>query len=217
MRRIFDIDNPVMRVLIKIFDSMCLSVIWIVFSLPVFTMGAASAALYLSTYRYIRRGEGYLWRTFWNGFKENFRRSTLAWLAAMAILGFLGFDIWVLRPLAADGGAFGILYRAVLILTVIAITWTVYLAAYSARFKGTVREVIHFSALLMRAHPIKTLEVLGITLAGMVLVLWLPAMAILAPAGIMWGSGYVIEDVFLKHMRPEDVERTNQENQGEKT
>ena len=45
MKRLLSIDNPIMRFIIKIFDCMILSVLWLVFSLPVITMGAATAAL----------------------------------------------------------------------------------------------------------------------------------------------------------------------------
>ena len=59
MRRLLDIDNPVMRLIIKLFDCMILSVLWVVFSLPVITMGAASTALYAAVYHHIRKDESY--------------------------------------------------------------------------------------------------------------------------------------------------------------
>ena len=65
MRRLLDINNPVMKILTGIFDLMVLSVLWAVFSLPIVTMGAASAAMYKTAYSYIRKGEEYLWKTFW--------------------------------------------------------------------------------------------------------------------------------------------------------
>ena len=80
MKQLFDLNNPVMRFIIKLFDCMLLSVLWVVFSLPVFTMGAASTALYSAVYHHIRREEDYLWHSFYSAFRENFKRSTLAWL-----------------------------------------------------------------------------------------------------------------------------------------
>ena len=50
MRRLLDINNPIIRFLTAVFDLMALSVLWALFSLPVFTMGAASAALYSAAY-----------------------------------------------------------------------------------------------------------------------------------------------------------------------
>ena len=48
MRRLLDINNPIMRFLTNVFDLLALSVMWVVFSLPVITMGAASAVLYVA-------------------------------------------------------------------------------------------------------------------------------------------------------------------------
>ena len=212
MRRLLDINNPIIRFLTAVFDLMALSVLWVVFSLPVFTMGAASAALYSAVYHHVRKGEDYLWNSFWTAFKENFKRSTLAWLAALAILAFLGGDALLLRSLILGGYSFGWFYGITLALLVLALTWTVYLAAYAARFDGTVKEVLRFSFMLFRAHPVKMLCVLALVVGGMALALTLPAMVVFIPATVYWGATFPIEWTFLKHMRPEDKARVEKEN-----
>ena len=212
MRRLLDINNPIIRFLTAVFDLMALSVLWVVFSLPVFTMGAASAALYSAVYHHVRKGEDYLWNSFWTAFKENFKRSTLAWLVALAILAFLGGDALLLRSLILGGYSFGWFYGITLALLVLALTWTVYLAAYAARFDGTVKEVLRFSFMLFRAHPVKMLCVLALVVGGMALALTLPAMVVFIPATVYWGATFPIEWTFLKHMRPEDKARVEKEN-----
>ena len=212
MRRLLDINNPIIRFLTAVFDLMALSVLWVVFSLPVFTMGAASAALYSAVYHHVRKGEDYLWNSFWTAFKENFKRSTLAWLAALAILAFLGGDALLLRSLILGGYSFGWFYGVTLALLVLALTWTVYLAAYAARFDGTVKEVLRFSFMLFRAHPVKMLCVLALVVGGIALALTLPAMVVFIPATVYWGATFPIEWTFLKHMRPEDKARVEKEN-----
>ena len=212
MRRLLDINNPVIRFLTAAFDLMALSVLWVVFSLPIFTMGAASAALYSAVYHHVRKGEDYLWNSFWTAFRENFKRSTLAWLVALAILAFLGGDALLLRSLILGGYSFGWFYGITLALLVLALTWTVYLAAYAARFDGTVKEVLRFSFMLFRAHPVKMLCVLALVVGGMTLALTLPAMVVFIPATVYWGATFPIEWTFLKHMRPEDKARVEKEN-----
>ena len=212
MRRLLDINNPIIRFLTAVFDLMAFSVLWVVFSLPVFTMGAASAALYSAVYHHVRKGEDYLWNSFWTAFRENFKRSTLAWLVALAILAFLGGDALLLRSLILGGYSFGWFYGVTLALLVLALTWTVYLAAYAARFDGTVKEVLRFSFMLFRAHPVKMLCVLALVVGGMALALTLPAMVVFIPATVYWGATFPIEWTFLKHMRPEDKARVEKEN-----
>ena len=211
MRRLLDINNPIMRFLVNMFDLMGLSVLWVVFSLPIFTMGAASTALYSAAYHHVRKGEDYLWNSFFSAFKENFKRSTLTWLVALAILGFLGADALLLRSLILRGYPFGWFYGVTLALLVLALTWTVYLAAYAARFNGTVKEVLRYSFMLLRAHPVKMLCVMVLVMGGMALALTLPATVIFIPATVYWGATFPIEWTFLKHMRPEDKARMEKE------
>ena len=211
MRRLLDINNPIMRFLTAMFDLMALSVLWVVFSLPIFTMGAASTALYSAAYHHVRKGEDYLWNSFFSAFKENFKRSTLTWLVALAILGFLGADALLLRSLILQGYSFGWFYGVTLALVVLALTWTVYLAAYAARFNGTVKEVLRYSFMLLRAHPVKMLCVMVLVMGGMALALTLPATVIFLPATVYWGATFPIEWTFLKHMRPEDKARMEKE------
>jgi len=211
MRRLLDINNPIMRFLTAMFDLMALSVLWVVFSLPIFTMGAASTALYSAAYHHVRKGEDYLWNSFFSAFKENFKRSTLTWLVALAILGFLGADALLLRSLILQGYSFGWFYGVTLALVVLALTWTVYLAAYAARFNGTVKEVLRYSFMLLRAHPVKMLCVMVLVMGGMALALTLPATVVFIPATVYWGATFPIEWTFLKHMRPEDKARIEKE------
>ena len=211
MRRLLDINNPIMRFLTAMFDLMALSVLWVVFSLPIFTMGAASTALYSAAYHHVRKGEDYLWNSFFSAFKENFKRSTLTWLVALAILGFLGADALLLRSLILQGYSFGWFYGVTLALVVLALTWTVYLAAYAARFNGTVKEVLRYSFMLLRAHPVKMLCVMVLVMGGIALALTLPATVVFIPATVYWGATFPIEWTFLKHMRPEDKARMEKE------
>ncbi len=207
MRRLFDVDSKFMRGLIHIADCICLSVLWLVFSIPIVTMGAASAALYAAVYKYIRRDEGYLWRTFWEAFRENLKRSTLAWLPALALLILLAVDALVFRSMYLQGKLIGNLYWVILILICVEVTWTAWLSAYCARFNGSVKDVLRFSALLMAAHPVKSLWVFLPILTGAALILTAPVLLLIAPAAACWIGSVTMEKVFLLHMRPEDAEK----------
>lgn len=208
MRGIFDIDNPVMSWIIKIFDCICASLLWLLFSLPVITMGASSAALYMTVYKYLRKEEGHLWKTFWTAFRENLRRSTVVWLAALAVMGVLAVDALVFRTMAISGSPFGKVYWVVLALCCIAVTWTMYLSAYAARFSGSAKDVLRFASLLLALHPVKAALVFLPLLCGGLLVLVRPALLAVVPAAVCWLASITLEKVFLLHMRPEDAEKT---------
>jgi len=198
-----------MGALMKIGDVLCLSVLWLAFSLPIFTIGASSAALYAAVYHCLRRNGAGIWKSFWNAFRENFRRSTLAWLIELLILAVLGLDAAVFRSIKLSGDVMGNLYWAALFLGAVGLTWTAYVAAYGARFNGNVREILRYGFLLLRLHPIKALGVMLPIVAGLALCLMVPFMLLFAPATVCWVCSFSIEKVFRLHMQPEDLEKEN--------
>lgn len=205
MKSLFNADGSVISGLIKLFDCICLSVLWLVCCLPVFTIGVACTALYTTVFKYLRREEGTLTATFFGALRENFRRSTLAGLVEIALLALMAVDVMVFRSLRLQGSPLGGLYELSLVLCCVVLTWTIYLAAYTARFRGTVGEMLRISAMLMLLHPIRTLEVFACLAIGLALALGLPGMALVAPAGTYWAASILIEKVFLCHLKPEDA------------
>ncbi len=207
MKGIFGYDSPLMTALTSVGDCICLSVLWIVFSLPVVTLGASTTALYSAAHHVIRRKEGGLWRHFWGAFREDLKRTTLAGLAVLALMALLTVDIFVLRGIKMSGGRFGNLYYVVLVLWCLGITWAVYAAAYAARFNGSIKDTLKFPAMLIALHPIRMLGVMVPVLGGIAFTLIVPFMVLILPGAVFVIAGFSIERVFRLHMSPEDLER----------
>ena len=207
MNRLFGMDSPLMVALMKIGDLLCLSVLWLVFSLPIFTIGASSTALYAAVHHCLRRNEAGVWKHFWKAFRENFKRSTLAWLIELAVLAVFSLDVAVFRAIRLSGGAMGKLYWAALLLEAVALTWTAYVAAYAARVNGTVGDILRYGLVLLRLHPIRALGVMLPILAGLALCLLVPFTVLFAPAAVCLACSYSLEQVFRLHMQPEDLEK----------
>lgn len=207
MNRLFGMDSPLMVALMKIGDLLCLSVLWLVFSLPIFTIGASSTALYAAVFYCLRRNEAGVWKHFWKAFRENFKRSTLAWLIELAVLAVFSLDAAVFRAIRLSGGAMGKLYWAALLLEAVALTWTAYVAAYAARVNGTVGDILRYGLVLLRLHPIRALGVMLPILAGLALCLLVPFTVLFAPAAVCLACSYSLEQVFRLHMQPEDLEK----------
>ena len=84
-------DNIVVRALGKIFDLMCLNILWLVCSIPVITVGASTTALYTVVLKMVKNEEGYILKDFLKAFKSNFKQSTIAWIMILMI----GIICWV--------------------------------------------------------------------------------------------------------------------------
>lgn len=211
MRWLFDIENPIMGYIIKIFDCMCLSILWLICCLPIVTAGAATTALYAAVYRYLRKNEGHLLRTFFDAFRENWKRSTLVWLLVLAAGILLGVDVLVFRTMALQGQLLGKLYWLILVLICIWITWAVYAFAYCARFHGGVKDALRGSLLLMLLHPLRTLTVFLPTAAGILIMCMAPGFLTIVPAVIMLTCGITLEKVFQLHGNGESANQTKGE------
>ena len=211
MKQLLSIDNPVMRFVIKLFDCMVLSVLWLVFSLPIITMGAASTALYSAVYNRIVKDKSYLWRSFWTSFRDNFKRSTLAWLPMLAMILFLAYDVLALRVMIRSGHPMGRLFGLIVALLCVSAVWATYLAAYCARFQGSVKDMLRYSFFLMMSHPLLSLGVMLAVLGSLALILMVPGLAAMLPAVAVWLSSSLIELAFKKHMRPKKKKKTKDE------
>ena len=213
MRWIFDINNPIMRYVIKVFDCMCLSVLWLVMCLPVFTIGASTTAMFAVIHRYIRLEEESLWKLYWKSFREEFKRTTLCTLVALGILALLVVDALVFRTMVLKGQLLGNLYWLILLLIGIEATWLTYLFAYIERFTGGVKDTLRFSLLMMILHPVKSLTILALVLGSGALVILAPGLLAIVPAACCWLCDIVVASVFVLHLREEDRQRLEESRQ----
>lgn len=93
--KLFNPDSPVMSFLSQVADLVILNILWLVFCLPVFTIGASTTAMYRVCLN-ILRGEGSgVVRTFWASFKLNFRQGVLIFLISLLPLALVIYELWV--------------------------------------------------------------------------------------------------------------------------
>ena len=94
INRFFNPENRFWAFMERVTDICVLSFFWFLFSIPVVTAGAATTALFQYTLRLTADEEGYVWKTFREGFKKNFGQATILWIGAVLVGAFLVFDLW---------------------------------------------------------------------------------------------------------------------------
>ncbi len=99
LKRLLDPDNPIMQMITKITFSAYLHLLWLLCSLPIFTIGASTTALYYVCLKMANNQEGSLTRDFFHSFKANFRQATKIWLVMLGVGIVLGIDGYVLYHL----------------------------------------------------------------------------------------------------------------------
>lgn len=97
MSGFFNLENCFFKFMTKIADLIILNFLWLVFSLPIITIGASTTALYYVTLKMTDNTEGYIFTNFVKSFKSNFKQATIAWLIFLFgfIILFIDFRYWV--------------------------------------------------------------------------------------------------------------------------
>jgi len=184
MGKLFNYDNPVFKVLGKIFDCFYLSLLWIVFSLPVITIGSSTAALYDTADRVIKRDEGYVFNNFFSVFKGNFKQCTLIWLFHL-ILGIVFLADVVISKNALEfnaGGILGVSYYACYFMLLFDIVWAVYSLAYTTKFELNTKNVIKNAALLAMGNLPWSLLILVMFVVIIIILPFMPFLILIMPA-----------------------------------
>ena len=113
MNGLFSINSPLWRFMDKALRLIWLNLLWFLCCLPIVTIGASTTALYSVTLKYARDEEGYLTRSFFQAFRQNFRQSTIIWLVMAAIGILLGLVLgkflhqWLIITVEIDMVMFG--------------------------------------------------------------------------------------------------------------
>lgn len=82
-------DGIVYKIGTVIADVIILGLLWLLASLPLVTMGAATTGIYYVATKKINGRDIYLWRDFWRSFRQNFVQSTLVFITLVAVYALL--------------------------------------------------------------------------------------------------------------------------------
>ncbi len=168
--RIFNADSPLMTALSRFADLAVLNILAILCCLPVITAGAALTGMHYVLLKMVRNEEGYIARSFFKSFRENFRQATAIWLIFLAFSGLFFIDM----TLTGKGSASGLpsVFRLVLIaFAVYAYGIWLYVFPLLARFQNTIRGTLKNAAVLASLALPRTLAM------GVISVL---------PAAVIW-------------------------------
>lgn len=203
MNSIFSYSNPFTQFTVKLLKLLWLNILWIVFSLPLVTMGASTAALYYTTMRLARNEEGYLTRDFFHAFKSSFKNSTIFFFLIMVVTIVCGADFFFFgkSPIAMVR-LFAFLILGFLLCFSLA---AVYLLPLTAQFQNTARGT--FSTALMitaqNLHWSLCLLILNLVLPLVILFKFLP-LIVFGIALPIFLQSYILNKIFKKYLPGEE-------------
>lgn len=200
-------DNAVLRFFNKVTDLVVLNLLFLLTSLPVFTIGASLTALYAVSLRSIRYGDGYVVRSYFRSFKKNFRQATLAWLVLLAagFILFLDYRFWK----NFGGGTFS---RVQLVLIFVLAFFFLLVATWIfpviAKMEGSLKEQIGTAARMavgyFLPYTVFALAIAGLALFSVIYNMGgLVIMGVLGIALVAYLQSFFFYKVFARHIKEE--------------
>ncbi|MBR1692078.1 MAG: DUF624 domain-containing protein [Lachnospiraceae bacterium] len=212
MGSLFDTEGTLMSVLVKIADVAWLNILFLLCSIPIVTIGASTTALYYVTTKMIDGEEGYLAKSFFKSFKQNFKQSTIIWLLLLLLYVILGVDVLYLLRSGSVYTAVGIF--VVMIPGFFVLFTGLYVFPVLARFENNVKNTIKNALLLSLANAPRTILMLVISVGLPALCLYnlyfLPLLFICAFSLPAYLNAALLYKIF-KRITPEDTTLTEDE------
>lgn len=213
MDKIFNSDSGVMRALSKLFDMGQLTLIYLVFCIPVITIGAATTSLYYVSAKVLRHNRSYVWTEFWRSFKTNFVQSTIVWLivAVLSVLLVFNMQMVGITDAASEKGGYlaGVYFAMLFFICCI----TCYVFPIISRFSTKLSQILRLSLYCAFRHFLHTLAMLGIVLA-MVALIYVGMITniilifIFIPAVASFVYTFPMEHILKKYMPKEEPKYT---------
>lgn len=126
--------------------------------IPVVTIGPGLAAMYHVLFKTLR-GDGQIpfFRTWWQGFKSNFRQSITAWLALLLLAGFLLLEMFWCTQFPPPVGYFR---YALLALLMVAAVIGIYLFPTMTAFRAGLLQLVCSSIFFAVGNPLHLILIL---------------------------------------------------------
>ncbi|MFB3168582.1 YesL family protein [Neobacillus sp. 179-C4.2 HS] len=143
-------DGRFLRLASKVSNLFLLNILWIIFSIPIITMGAATSAVYYVTLKMVKNEEGYIIKDFWYAFRQNLKQGIIIELVLLVGGVILLGDIWYFLHL---GNIFGYIFAGTFSigLTVYVLT-LIFTFPLLAKYNNTVSGTLKNAVLLSLKH-----------------------------------------------------------------
>ena len=187
--QLFNPDSKFSQFIYSLLDYIKLGLVFLLFSIPGFTAGAAAAAVMTVGMRIERKEAPTIFRPFWQAFKDNFRQGTILTLLFMLVVGFLAPDWYILMQMEGTP-LIRLLCAVIFVLALLTASLMLWAFPTLARFQLTNRQIIHNAVIHMLSRFPQTLLALAAAVGGFILAALfpqvMPLITFFVPAFVVW-------------------------------
>jgi uncharacterized membrane protein YesL len=201
MNKFFNDSNPFWTAMGMIFDMFVLNILWLICSIPLFTIGASTTAFYYVMIDIARGESPYIAKTFFKSFRQNFKQGVLLGLIVMFTGAFLLIDIYLCYKSQSGIFSFFLFFFGIIFLF-----WcftTLYLFPLLSKFDKSTKEIFILAFTLSIKHFPRSLAMLLAAVIGIWLCHLLAGFILIVPALVVFCQTIVFLPI-LKPYLPED-------------
>ncbi|MBQ8666931.1 MAG: YesL family protein [Lachnospiraceae bacterium] len=212
MSRAFNFEGPVFTFLSRLADLFWLNLLFIVCCIPVITIGAATTALYYVTLKMAKDEEGYITRSYFKSFKENFKQATVIWIGFLVVGMIMITDLRIVNggntaEILGSPALGNVIMVAVFLMGIVILMVGTYIFPILAQFDNTIKNTAKNAFLISIRHLPYTIAMLVITAIPVVLIWFFPALFILVLimfSATAYFNSKLFNKIFVLYMPKED-------------
>ena len=204
LNQIFNNENAFWRFASKVFDMLALGILWAVTSIPLVTVGAASAAFWEIYIQLAGDKEGHIAGGFFRSFHRNLKTGTAVWLLQLAAAGLLLLDLYLCFQMKNRPETASFLIGVFVILLVFLVLVSTWLYPLIGVRRYSLRETLSNSLFLTMRHLPHTAVCPFLILASLAVSCYIPYIVWILPPLACYLSAKVMMWVFSMYPRPEE-------------
>ncbi|MFQ9514541.1 MAG: YesL family protein [Eubacterium sp.] len=204
----FNIDGKFFGFISRLGDLVILNVLFWVCCIPVFTIGAATTAMYSVTKKMAENKESYIIRSFFQAFKENFKQSTIMWLILMVLALIPLIDFYIISFM--EKGIAQTLFRGFMLLSLIVIIFVIiYALTLQCTFENTIKNTLKNALFISLGHAPWSIVITILTLSPYISLLYfgkyfgveLLAILLIWFSGVAYINSFILNRIYKKYMQ----------------
>ncbi len=216
MGGLFSMESPLFRFLSRLADIVILNLLFVLCSIPIVTIGASLTALNYVMLKIKDNEEGYITRSFFHSFKQNFRQATVIWLIMLLLAIVLGIDFYLTWALQSTLSQTMLTVMRVLVYMGVFL-WLMlfsYVFPLQAKFYNSIWGTFRNAALLALGNFPWTFCMVAVLVLAVIATFWnaytmwygIMIWLLMGFALVAWIDSHILHRVFKKILPPEEKE-----------
>lgn len=196
MNGFFNLDGPFYKWGTEVADIMILSILWLVCSIPIVTIGASTTALFYVLGKKVRKEDPYVAKNFFKSFRQNFKQATILTVifSLMVFSAYLYFEILL-------SGTASLWIKIIGLFFIIQVTFiTLYIFPVLSRFEMPIKNIIISSFIFANKHFVSSFLIAIMFAISMFVALSLNPLSIFSFGLYALASSFLFQRIFTKNI-----------------